>query len=92
MEGVFYDYDRLRGAILGRIKEIGTVIGVSESTMQRKLAGKVKLQLDELNLIAHHLGKDTQFFLIHRELTEEDKKKMQQKKPSKDELSDRSGL
>ncbi|MBI1925530.1 hypothetical protein HYR99_14915 [Candidatus Poribacteria bacterium] len=80
MHGTFYDYDRLRGAILGRIKEMGEVIGVSESTMQRKLAEKVKLQLDELNRIAHYLGKDTRYFLMEREITEDDLKKMQKKK------------
>ena len=61
-------------------RRLGEVIGVSESTMQRKLAEKVKLQLDELNRIAHYLGKDTRYFLMEREITEDDLKKMQKKK------------
>ena len=68
MKGFFIDYERLRGAIGRRQEEIAHVLGIHRTSLSRKIHGKHKLTLDEMNKIAYFLGRDACDFIIETEM------------------------
>ncbi len=71
MIGVKIDYDRLKGSTSGKGAGIAAHLSIHQTTLSRKLNGKMTLTLDELNAIAKYLKHDTEYFLMKFDLETE---------------------
>lgn len=63
MKKVIIDMERLKGALWGKQPCIAGALGIHTKTFNRKVNNKSRLHLDELNIIAETLGRDTTDFL-----------------------------
>ena len=64
MKKVHIDFERLKGALSGKQREIAKKIGVTQATLSYKVNRHRKMTLEELNVIAGALERNTTDFLI----------------------------
>lgn len=64
MIGLRIDHDRLKGSASGKGTQLAQHLGIHQTTLSRKLNGKMSLTLDELNETAKFLKHDTKYFLM----------------------------
>ena len=63
MKEIAIDFEKLKGAVWGKQPQVATALGVHPQTLSSKMNKKSRLHLDELNVIARALGRDTTEFL-----------------------------
>lgn len=68
MKGFCIDYHKLRGAAWGKREKIAKALGVNKVSVSRKMNGKQRLTLDEINQIAQVIELDVTDFVHVREM------------------------
>ena len=70
MKGVKIDYERLKGAITGaRLGvKLAEHLGIHKVSLSKKLNGHISIPLEELNVIAKFLDRNTMDFLTEHEM------------------------
>jgi plasmid maintenance system antidote protein VapI len=71
-KGLYIDRERLRGALWGNRDMVADALQIAPSSLSRKIHHGRQLTLDDLNQIARALGRDTQEFIIEREMESDD--------------------
>jgi transcriptional regulator with XRE-family HTH domain len=69
-KGVTINLEQLRGAIYGKGLEVAEKLNISRVNLSNKIRGKVPMTLDELNMIAKHLKRNTLDFLVETDLAD----------------------
>lgn len=69
MKGLFINYPKLRAIAWGKSRELQSALKINSSSVSRKINGKQKLALDELNTIARVIGVDVLDFVEVGEIT-----------------------
>jgi hypothetical protein len=68
MKGIFINHETLRGATARKIRTIAGHLDCNEIHLGRKINGKAKLKLEELNAIAGWLGRDATDFIAFADI------------------------
>jgi transcriptional regulator with XRE-family HTH domain len=71
MRELIIDFEKLKGAVWGKQPKIAAALGIKPSTLSSKINKKIRLHLDELNIIARTLGRDTTDFVHEVEVESE---------------------
>ena len=68
MKILFIDYPKLRAVAWGKSHEIQSALGINSASVSRKINGKQKVALEELNTIAQVIDVDVTDFVYVREI------------------------
>jgi transcriptional regulator with XRE-family HTH domain len=68
--GLVINLEQLRGAVYGEGREIAERLNISRVNLSNKIRGKVPMTLDELNIIAKYLDRNTSDFLVEIDLAD----------------------
>ena len=69
-KGLAINLEQLRGAVYGKGQGIAERLNISRVNLSNKIRGKVPMTLDELNIIAKYLKRDTLDFLVETNLAD----------------------
>ena len=64
MKKVKIDFEKLKGALWRKHHQVAADLGIHRSSLSRKINAKRSITIDELNLIAEALGRNTMDFLV----------------------------
>ena len=68
LKAVRIDIERLKGALSRRQTEVANKIGLTLNTLSRKLNGRVKFSLEDLNKVCLAISREPAEFLIFEEV------------------------
>ena len=75
MQGIFINHEVLRGATAQKIRWLARDLGVNEIHLGRKINGRAKLKIEDLNAICGRLGRDVRDFILFEEIDRQGKLK-----------------
>ena len=75
MQGIFINHEVLRGATAQKIRWLARDLGVNEIHLGRKINGRAKLKIEDLNAICARLGRDVRDFILFEEIDRQGKLK-----------------
>lgn len=78
MQGIFINHEVLRGATAQKIRQLARDIGVNEIHLGRKINGRAKLKIEDLNAICGQLGRDATDFILFAEIDDKGKIKTEE--------------